>query len=104
MQQLLGEQFGSYRLTALLGSGGFAEVYLGQHTRLNQKRASVKILRTRLSPESLAEFQQEADFITSLDHPHIIHIYDFDVRDEMPFLVMDYCPNGTMRALHPKGT
>jgi hypothetical protein len=33
MADLIGQQFGNYRLTTLLGSGSFAEVYLGEHVR-----------------------------------------------------------------------
>jgi serine/threonine protein kinase len=35
----LGQQFGNYRLVSLLGQGGYAEVYLGQHVRFNQQAA-----------------------------------------------------------------
>ncbi len=35
MSDLVGQQWGKYRLTRLLGQGGFAQVYLGQHLRLN---------------------------------------------------------------------
>ena len=34
MADRLGQQFGNYRLIALLGQGSYAEVYLGQHVRL----------------------------------------------------------------------
>ncbi len=37
-----GQQLGNYRLLRLLGRGGFAEVYLGQHIHLNS-HAAVKI-------------------------------------------------------------
>jgi Tol biopolymer transport system component len=49
-------------------------------------------------------FLAEARLIAHLEHPHIIHILDFDVEQEMPFLVMSYAPNGTLRQRHPKGT
>ncbi len=45
--QYQGRQFGSYRLIRLLGEGGFAEVYLGEHIHLGTY-AAVKILTTRI--------------------------------------------------------
>ncbi len=51
-----GQQFGNYRLIRLLGHGGFADVYLGQHRRLNTY-AAIKVLHTRLSYEDMESFQ-----------------------------------------------
>ncbi len=48
MTDLVGQQFGNYRLLRLLGSGGFANVYLGQHIYL-EVPAAVKILHARIS-------------------------------------------------------
>src|SRR5205085_6449510 len=39
-----------------------------------------------------------------LAHPHIIRVLEFGVEDSIPFLVMEYAPNGTLRQRHPKGT
>jgi len=47
----LGQQFGNYRLVALLGQGGYAEVYLGQHVRLTLQ-AAVKVLHGYLTDRS----------------------------------------------------
>ena len=55
----LGQQFGNYRLVSLLGQGGYAEVYLGQHVRFNQQ-AAIKIVHAHLSGEEVEHFQQEA--------------------------------------------
>src|SRR5947209_19744231 len=103
MKDLVGQQFGNYHLTRLLGKGGFAEVYLGQHVRLNM-RAAIKVLHTHLADEDIEEFQREAQIIASLVHPHIVRVLDFDVKDGKPFLVMDYAPNGSLRERHPRGT
>jgi len=97
-----GQQLGSYRLIRLLGHGGFAEVYLGEHIRLNSY-AAVKVLNMQLAGSDAESFQREAHTIARLLHPHIIRVFDYDVAEGTPFLVMDYAPNGTLRSRHPKG-
>jgi eukaryotic-like serine/threonine-protein kinase len=103
MKDLVGQQFGNYHLTRLLGKGGFAEVYLGQHVRLNMQ-AAIKVLHMHLADEDIEEFQREAQIIATLVHPHIVRILDFDIRDGTPFLVMDYAPHGTLRQRYARGT
>src|SRR5437870_680399 len=103
MADRTGQQFGNYRLVALLGQGGYAEVYLGQHLRLNLQ-AAIKVLHAHLSGQEVEHFQQEAETIAALVHPSIVRIFDFDVQDGVPFLVMDYAPNGSLRRRYPKGT
>jgi len=61
-------------------------------------------LHTRLSNDDIEKFQKEAQTIANLRHPSIVRILDFDVEDNIPFLVMDHAPNGTLRERHPKGT
>lgn len=39
----------------------------------------------------------------SLDHPHILRILDFSLQQRIPFIVMTYIPNGSLRFRHPKG-
>ncbi len=103
MADRVGQQFGNYRLVSLLGQGGFAEVYLGQHVRLNLQ-AAIKVLHTYLTEQEVAHFQQEAETIAQLQHPAIVRILDYDVREGLPFLVMDYAPGGSVRRRYPKGT
>jgi eukaryotic-like serine/threonine-protein kinase len=98
-----GQQLGNYRLVTLLGQGGYSEVYLGQHVRL-PLQAAIKVLRTHLTSQEAEHFQQEAQTIAKLTHPSIVRIRDFDVQDDVPFLVMDYAPNGSLRQRHPKGS
>lgn len=99
----VGQQLGNYRLLRLLGEGGFAEVYLGEHTYLGT-HAAIKILYTRVAQDDVVQFQREARTLANLIHPHIVRVLDFGIDDRTPYLVMDYAPNGTLRTRHPKGT
>jgi serine/threonine protein kinase len=102
MVDRIGQQLGNYRLVRLLGQGGFAEVYLGEHVYL-ETEAAIKVLQTQLAGEEIEQFRREARTIAHLIHPHIVRVLEFGVEGSMPFLVMDYAPNGTLRKLHPKG-
>src|SRR5438309_382069 len=98
-----GQQLGNYRLTRLLGQGGFAEVYLGEHIYL-KSRAALKVLHAQLSERDAASFVQEAQTLANLSHPHIVRVLDFAVQDGTPFLVIEYASQGTLRQRHAKGT
>jgi WD40 repeat protein len=99
----VGQQLGNYRLIRLLGEGGFAQVYLGEHVHLGTQ-AAVKVLHAQLTHGDVDAFRTEARTIAHLIHPHIVRVLDFGVEDKTPFLVMDYAPYGTLRHLHPKGS
>src|SRR6266702_5425538 len=103
MADYIGQQLGNYRLVRLLGQGGFADVYLGEHIHL-KTQAAIKLLQVRLVGSSMEQFRAEARAIASLVHPNIVRVLDFGVQEGIPFLVMDYASNGTLRQRHPKGS
>ena len=103
MNDRIGQQLGNYRLLRLLGQGGQASVYLGEHLYLGSQ-AALKIRHAVLTGEERAVFLQEAQTLVRLTHPHIVRVLDFALQDGMPFLVMEYAPHGTLRKLHPRGT
>ena len=100
MSDIIGQQFGGYHLLSLLGKGGFANVYLGEHVYL-KTQAAVKVLQTSLTGSSLDEFLKEARTVAHLEHPNIVRVLDFGVADSIPFLVMTYAPNGSLRQRYP---
>ncbi|MBA2284333.1 MAG: PQQ-binding-like beta-propeller repeat protein [Ktedonobacteraceae bacterium] len=100
---LTGRQLGNYRLLQLLGKGGFAEVYLGEHIHLGTMVA-IKVLNLRIESSDVDQFRTEARTIAHLVHPHIVRVFDFGLEHAAPYLVMDYAPNGTLRNLYPRGT
>ena len=99
----VGHQLGNYRLLRLLGRGGFADIYLGEHVYL-KSLAALKVLRMSLTEEERAAFLKEAQTLTQLAHPNIVRVLDFAVDDDQPYLVMDYAPNGSLRERHPAGS
>lgn len=99
----VGQQLGNYRLLRLVGQGGFADVYLGEHLYLKTP-AAIKVVHMRLESSVLTHFLREARMIARLDHPHIVRVLEFGIEGTIPFLVMNYAPLGTLRQRHPKGS
>ncbi|MBV9706304.1 MAG: serine/threonine protein kinase, partial [Chloroflexi bacterium] len=58
MVDRIGQQFGNYRIIQLLGRGGQAEVYLGEHCYL-KSLAALKFLHTALSEDEVERFLDE---------------------------------------------
>jgi eukaryotic-like serine/threonine-protein kinase len=102
MADRVGQQLGNYRLLRKLGQGSFAEVYLGEHLYL-ERPAAIKILHVQMDPKAQEQFRHEARTIARLDHPHILRVLDFGIEEQMPYLVMEYTPGGTLRSQHAKG-
>jgi len=96
----LGQQVGNYRLTAWLGQGGFADVYLGEHIYL-KTQCALKMVHVPLSEDT---FLNEARTIARLEHPNIVRVFDYGVDNGHPYLVMSYAPNGSLRERFPRGT
>jgi serine/threonine protein kinase len=99
----VGKQLGNYHLVELLGRGGFADVYLGEHIYLKTP-AAIKVLREQLSSDALEQFLAEARIIARLTHPNIVRVLEFGIEQSIPFLVMSYAPYGTLRQRHPAGS
>jgi WD40 repeat protein/tRNA A-37 threonylcarbamoyl transferase component Bud32 len=103
MAERAGRQLGNYRLLSIIGQGGFAEVYLGEHIYLDTT-AAIKVLYTQLDSDDIDHFQSEARTVARLIHPNIVRVLDYGVADRTPYLVVDYAPNGTLRKRYAKGT
>ncbi len=99
-----GQQVGEYRLVRQLGGGGFASIYLAEHMH-DHTQAAVKVLSIPLTKgNDFKDFLNEARTTMRLRHPHIVPLLDIGIsRDDLPFLVMEYAPQGTLRDRHPKG-
>jgi len=91
----------TYRIDGLIASGGMGDVYRATHLRL-QGGVAIKVLhRDLLSEEGLlARFRTEAKIMAGLHHPHIVHVFDFDVTDDgVPYLAMELAEGSDLRTL-----
>jgi len=87
----VGKTLGKVQIEAPLARGGVAEVYLGTHITL-QRKVAVKILRNPGDDhgDALLRFQREARVVANLRHSNIVQVYDFDMVENDPYLVMEY--------------
>lgn len=85
----------------VLGSGGFADVFLYEQN-MPRRQVAVKVLLAEVVTEELRRaFRAEADHMAQLSsHPSILTVYHASVSaDGRPFLVMEYCSSAlTQRA------
>lgn len=99
-----GQSIAGYRVVRLLGQGNASEVYLGESAARNHPVA-IKFLHAWTGERDIQRFLTQAAMLSKLDHPHIIHIYDFGLNDDdVPYLIMSYMPYGTLRQRHPRGS
>ena len=97
MALTIGTQLGAYEITELLGQGGMGVVYRARDSRLNRSVA-IKLLSNELADaEARRRFQRESQTASSLNHPHILSVYDVGEVDDKQYLVMEYIDGGTLR-------
>ncbi|MGP9733650.1 Stk1 family PASTA domain-containing Ser/Thr kinase [Brachybacterium sp. AOP42-C2-15] len=98
---------GRYRLGKILGTGGMAEVFIAEDTRLH-RTVAVKVLRSDLARDANFQerFRREAHSAASLNHPSIVAVYDTGEEQQttitgadvtIPYIVMEYVHGDTLR-------
>ena len=87
---MLNTSIGKYTLTRKIGEGGMASVYEAIHEKLGTKVA-IKVLSPILArnPQLRQRFENEANFMASLSHPHITRVLDVEEKDETLAIIME---------------
>jgi serine/threonine protein kinase/Tol biopolymer transport system component len=92
----VGMEIRHYRIEAKLGEGGMGAVYRALDTKLNRPVA-IKFLSDELADaEARRRFQREAQLASSLNHPHLLTVYDAGEIDGRQYLVTEYIDGGTL--------
>ncbi len=89
---------GRYRLLRRIGVGGYSEVWLANDTLAGNMQVALKIFAPDkgLDEQGIALFSKEYALVFNLNHPNLLLPKHFDVSDGSPFLVLPYCPAGSV--------
>jgi serine/threonine protein kinase len=91
-------QIGSYRIEGMIGKGGMGVVYRALDTKL-QRPVAIKFLFDELGDAAARRrFQREAQTASSLNHPHILTVYDTGEFEGSQYLVTEFVDAGTLTA------
>ncbi|HJL16910.1 MAG TPA: serine/threonine-protein kinase [Sandaracinaceae bacterium LLY-WYZ-13_1] len=87
-----------YRIDELLGQGGMGAVFAGEHLRTGRAIAIKWMLpQAATNPEAVERFIAEARATARIEHPNVVHIYDFGQDLGSPFLVMERLRGESLR-------
>jgi len=95
-----GEKVGQYEIISELGRGGMATVYKAYHTQLD-RHVAIKVMHQTFADDStfLERFNREARIVASLEHPHIVPVYDYAEYNGMPYLVMKFVQGRSLKEI-----
>ncbi len=92
---------GRYRIEALIGRGGMADVYRGNDVTL-ERPVAIKILTDR-SEALLRRFLREAQSMARLNHRNIVAVYDAGQADGLSYIVMELVAGRTLAEIPSDG-
>jgi serine/threonine protein kinase len=95
--RMLGQvMLGQYELVDVLGQGGMSVVFKGKH-KLTDQEVALKILPPELAAHSQVKsrFLEEAKALAALDHPNIVHLYNFGQENGYFVLAMQFVQGRT---------
>ena len=100
---LLGKELTSYKIERLLGAGGMGEVYLARDRKLD-RLVALKILPWHFvaNVERSTRFKREARALSTLNHPHLITIYEVGEADGLLFIAMEFVEGQTLSSLRER--
>ncbi len=89
---------GKYLITRRLGGGGFGEVFLATDEVIPNRQVAIKVL-SQPRPGDHSDLVWEMQTLAQFNHPHIVTFYHHFNAEERLYLVMEFCPAGSLNDL-----
>ena len=91
-------QLEGFTIVRRLGAGGMSSIYLARRDR---DGALVVLKVMQLDPQAkdlTARFVREFSLLSTIEHPHIVRIFNQGFTDDMAYIAMEYFENGDLRS------
>jgi serine/threonine-protein kinase len=94
----VGDEYAGYLLQAVIGHGAVSVVYEAEHPRLGNGIA-LKVLAAEVAADEIfrTRFLDESRIAASMNHPHVIPIYDVGESDGLLYIAMRSVSGGDLR-------
>lgn len=104
MDSFIGQKLGQYEIQQLINKGGMGAVYRAFQPSLG-RAVAIKVLppHPSLDENVVKRFEREAKTVGTLQHPHILSLYDYGRQDNILYLVMAYADGGSLADLMSEG-
>jgi len=89
-------QVGQYKIEAEIGGGGMGIVFRALDTKLHRPVAMKFLSEDMADAAARRRFQREAQAASSLNHPHILTVYDAGEFEGRQYLVTEFIDGGTL--------
>lgn len=94
---------GQYRVLGCLAHGGLGWIYLASDENLDGRWVVLKGLLNTMDAEALAAAEAERKFLTTVDHPNIVKIFNFQRSAGLGYIVMEYVGGQSLHELRRQG-
>jgi tRNA A-37 threonylcarbamoyl transferase component Bud32 len=99
----VGQTFGDYSITAVLGAGGMARVYKVEHC-LTKRTEAMKVLSAELASETqIKRFEREMRSLARLCHPNIAALHNAVHSENQLILLMEFIEGQTLESMFSGG-
>jgi len=98
------ERIGRFKVRRYLAGGGMAWVFEVEDPGLFDARRALKLLKPgEADGETLRRFRREAELLSRLQHPNLVHIFEFgeDAGTGCQYYTMDFIEGRTLAQIHP---
>ncbi len=90
IENLVGEQFGRFRLVEFIGEGGMGVVYRAERTDGITQTVAIKLIGNELAKSGQERFKRETQLLARLEHPAIARLIDAGVEAGRAWIALEF--------------